>query len=61
MNRVTRAGRAKGLAPRAGISHKSVNLPIPLRAAFSKNVYYMFRFSKSVTSALHYLRGMRLF
>ncbi len=33
------------------LSHKSVNLPSMIRAAFSKNVYYMFRFFKSLTSA----------
>ncbi len=29
------------------LSHKSVNLPSMICAAFSKNVYYMFRFSRS--------------
>ena len=43
------------------LSHMKVNLPKSTRAAFSKNVYYTFRFLKSATSALHYLRGMPIF
>ena len=47
------------------LSHIGVNLSIPLCAAFSKNVYYTFRFSKSATSAFItcaacQIRGMKI-
>ncbi len=47
------------------LSHKSVNLPSMICAAFSKNVYYTFRFSKGLPSAFMtcascQIRGMHI-